>query len=67
MFQVNSTATQWEDNDYGYEQKEIIWSQTPIFFRFGFYNYFKINANKDYFVRRQESDKWYRIDLILDW
>ena len=44
LFKVNKDKTEWKDNDYGWEQKEIVRSETPIFFRFGFFNYFKINA-----------------------
>ena len=52
LFLVDEYKTLWEDNDYGWEFKEIIRSETPIFFRFGFHNYLKINAHKDYFVKR---------------
>lgn len=37
MFQLDNDNTEWEDNDYGWEQKEIRRTQTPIFFRFGFH------------------------------
>jgi hypothetical protein len=41
-----------------------------VFFRLGFYKYAKLNAYVDerqYLGVRQESNTWYKIDLILNW
>ena len=39
---------------------------TPVFFRMGYYNMFKINTNLDVDVP-YEANKWYQIDILLDW
>jgi hypothetical protein len=43
---------------------------SSAFFRLGYFRYAKLNAYVDefqYLGLRQENDKWYKIDLIMDW
>lgn len=50
--------------------EQVSWYDTSLFFRLGFFRYGKINAYVDeysYLGLRQEVDKWYKIDLLLDW
>ena len=45
-------------------------TEAPIFFRFGFYNYVKVNAErgqKQFLEVRPSVDTWNRYDFLLDW
>jgi len=55
-------------NPNGYDKdKTVNWAEVAIFFRFGFFRHFKINYQVDYLKIRQEADKWYKVDFVMDW
>ena len=54
-------GNQWND------KRKINRAEVAIFFRFGFFRHFKINYQVDYLKYRQENDKWYKIDFVMDW
>ena len=66
LFNLNKTGTKYD----GKKIETISWTGTAIFFRFGYYRYVKLNAYtsvSEYLKTRQKKDKWYKMDLILDW
>ena len=40
-------------------------SSDVAFFRLGFYN--DIGLNHEYMLETYEGDKWYSVDLVIDW
>jgi len=36
-----------------------------VFFRFGYYNYTKLNTEN--MVKKFKADQWYVVDLLIDW
>ena len=49
----------------------VSWYETPLFFRFGTYNYAKINyglgRHADYLDFQPQTNTWYKLDFLLDW
>ena len=55
-------VTKFEENG-----RAANWFETPVFFRMGFFNQFKLNLLSFPTLEEYESNRWYKIDLLLDW
>ena len=65
LFHLNVDDTTYD----GSLLKKVNRTEAPVFFRFGFYNYVKVNAERkeQWLGMRPVLDTWYRFDLLLDW
>ena len=67
LLTVNSETSTFDDSG---ALVKLNRTEAPIFFRFGFYNYVKVNAErgqKQFLDVRPSVDTWNQYDFLLNW
>lgn len=60
-----SVNQRWFIGPPGPDNFERVPNQDVFLFRLGYFNYMKLNVEP--MIKKSEKDKWYKIDLIIDW